>query len=142
MSDNSRQPPGWYYAAGDPPGTHRYWDGELWQGSPEPVAPARAPGSPPPPPGPAGRYYSMPSYREPSQATTALVLSILGLVVCGILGPFGWSMAQKELDGIDAGRRDPNNRGQAQAAKVIGIIVTVLMLLVLLLVFFVVAAAA
>lgn len=34
------QPPGWYYAQGDPPGTQRYWDGSQWQGGPQP-----APGS-------------------------------------------------------------------------------------------------
>lgn len=27
-----QQPPGWYYAEGDPPGTNRYWDGAQWQG--------------------------------------------------------------------------------------------------------------
>jgi uncharacterized RDD family membrane protein YckC len=38
MTDGSGQtPPGWYYAAGDPPGTHRYWDGYQWQGGPQPV---------------------------------------------------------------------------------------------------------
>lgn len=30
-------PPGWYPAKGDPPGTHRYWNGEGWQGEPRPV---------------------------------------------------------------------------------------------------------
>jgi uncharacterized RDD family membrane protein YckC len=34
----STQPPGWYHAQGDPPGTHRYWDGSQWQGGPQPVA--------------------------------------------------------------------------------------------------------
>ena len=28
--------PGWYHADGDPVGTARYWDGELWQGDPVP----------------------------------------------------------------------------------------------------------
>jgi uncharacterized RDD family membrane protein YckC len=37
------QPPGWYYAQGDPPGTQRYWDGTAWQGGPQP-APGPAPG--------------------------------------------------------------------------------------------------
>ncbi len=31
------QPPGWYYAQGDPPGTQRFWDGAQWQGGPQPV---------------------------------------------------------------------------------------------------------
>lgn len=26
--------PGWYAAAGDPPGTQRYWDGSVWVGDP------------------------------------------------------------------------------------------------------------
>lgn len=46
MSDMSGQsasggyrPAGWYYAQGDPPGTHRYWDGSSWQGEPQPVNP-------------------------------------------------------------------------------------------------------
>lgn len=39
------QPPGWYYAQGDPPGTQRYWDGSQWQGGPQP-APGSAPAGP------------------------------------------------------------------------------------------------
>ncbi len=31
------QPPGWYYAQGDPQGTQRYWDGTGWQGGPQAV---------------------------------------------------------------------------------------------------------
>lgn len=30
----AQQPAGWYYAQGDPPGTQRYWDGEMWQSEP------------------------------------------------------------------------------------------------------------
>lgn len=41
-NQGSSQPAGWYYAAGDPPGTHRYWDGTQWQGAPQPVAAAPA----------------------------------------------------------------------------------------------------
>lgn len=36
MSDGSIGA-GWYYAQGDPPGTHRYWDGQSWVGGPQPV---------------------------------------------------------------------------------------------------------
>jgi uncharacterized RDD family membrane protein YckC len=38
------QPPGWYYAQGDPAGTQRYWDGSQWVGGPQAVASAVAPG--------------------------------------------------------------------------------------------------
>lgn len=43
MTDSgSSQPPGWYHAQGDPPGTQRYWDGSQWQGDPQ-AAPQAAP---------------------------------------------------------------------------------------------------
>ncbi len=38
------QPPGWYYAQGDPPGTQRYWDGTAWQGGPQAVPSAEGAG--------------------------------------------------------------------------------------------------
>lgn len=66
-------------------------------------------------------------YPESSQATTALVLGILGLVLCQLLGPFAWWIGNEELKAIDAGRRTPLNRGQANAGKIMGIISTVLL---------------
>jgi hypothetical protein len=68
-------------------------------------------------------------YQEDSQATTILVLGILSLVVCQILGPIAWVMGNNELAGIDAGRRPPQNRGTAQAGRILGIIATVLMII-------------
>jgi TRAP-type C4-dicarboxylate transport system permease small subunit len=65
-------------------------------------------------------------FAESSQATTALVVSILGIVCCGVLAPVGWYVGQQELSAIDSGRRDPTNRGTANAARVIGIIFTLL----------------
>ncbi len=93
------------------------------------------------PPGPGGMPYQ--SYAESSQATLALILGIVGLVVCAIAAPFAWSIGNKELQGIDAGRRDPSNRGQANAGKILGIIGTVLMVLafVAIILLFIVGAA-
>ena len=68
-------------------------------------------------------------YQEDSQATTVLVLGILSLVVCQILGPIAWVMGNNELAGIDAGRRPSQNRGTAQAGRILGIISTVLMII-------------
>lgn len=67
------------------------------------------------------------AYPEASQATTALVLGILGIVICGFLAPFAWNMGNKELAAIDAGRRPPENRGSATAGRILGIIGTVLL---------------
>jgi len=68
-------------------------------------------------------------YPEQSQATTALVLGILGVVLCGLLGPFAWRIGGKELKAIDAGRRPPENRSQAQAGRILGIVETAFILL-------------
>ncbi len=68
-------------------------------------------------------------YAEKSQSTMALILSIFGLVCCGIAGPIGWYMGQQELNGIEAGLRDPSGKGTANAAKIIGIIATALWVL-------------
>jgi hypothetical protein len=78
-------------------------------------------------------------YPEASQATTILVLGILGLIICGILAPVAWIMGKNELEAIDSGRRPPENRGTANAGKILGIIGTVLIgigLLILILILF------
>lgn len=62
------------------------------------------------------------AYPENSQATLALVLSILGVLCCGILGIVGLVIANNEKQAIAAGRRDPTNQGMAQAAFIIGIV--------------------
>lgn len=67
-------------------------------------------------------------YPESSQATLAVVLGVLGIFFT-IFAPFAWWMANRELQAIDSGRRPPENRGTAKAAKVLGIIGTVFLLL-------------
>lgn len=79
--------------------------------------------TPPPPQFPAEGG----AYPEQSQATTALVLGILGIVICGILAPFAWNIGNKELAAIDSGRRPPENRGTANAGRILGIVGTVLL---------------
>lgn len=69
------------------------------------------------------------AYPESSQATTILVIGIIGIVLCQLLGPIAWIMGNNELQAIDAGRRAPENRGTANAGRILGIIGTVLMAL-------------
>ena len=66
-------------------------------------------------------------YPEESQATTILVLGILSLICsCLPLGVAAWIMGNRELQAIDSGRRNPDNRGTANAGRIIGIVATVL----------------
>jgi hypothetical protein len=77
-------------------------------------------------------------YPEESQATTILVLGILGLVCsCFPLGIAAWVLGNRELQAIDAGMRNPANRGTANAGRIIGIVATVLGLIGFVIVIFV-----
>jgi hypothetical protein len=90
-------------------------------------------------------YGATPGYGYPGQApanhpsaTTALVLSLVGLVgffVCGLplaLSPFAWRMGARAVREIDANPGMYAGRDQANAARIIGLIGTVLLGLVVL----------
>ena len=70
-------------------------------------------------------------YPEPSRATSAVLLGIIGLLTCGVLSPYAWYLGSKEIKAINEDRRDPTNRGSANAARVIGIIGTVILVIAL-----------
>jgi hypothetical protein len=100
-------------------------------GGPTAPYPAFPPGgydtpSPGPYPGGSGHWGL---YPEGSQAVLAFVLGIIGLVVFQPLAPFAWVIANREIRGVDAGRRNPSNRGLAVAGKVMGIIGTIFLIL-------------
>jgi hypothetical protein len=76
---------------------------------------------PPPPPTlpPTG------SASASSQAITALVLGILGLVCCPILGPIAWYLSLGEARAIREGRSPRAGEGLTLAAKILGILGTI-----------------
>jgi len=64
------------------------------------------------------------------QATTALVLGIVGMVVCGgLLSPFAWWIGKKAVNEIDASQGRLGGRGAAQAGYILGIIGTCILAL-------------
>src|SRR5262245_16297664 len=77
-----------------------------------------------------------PQAKASSQATTSLILGIVGIVCCGLAAPFAWFMGHKELQLIAAGQSPVAGQGLAQAGKILGIIGCVLMILGLLWFFF------
>lgn len=85
------------------------------------------PPTPPPPTAPPA---------SSSQAVTALVLGILGIVCCGFLAPIAWYLGNQELRAIREGRSAASGEGLAKAAQILGIIGTVLLVLTVLWIFF------
>ena len=82
---------------------------------------------PPMPQQPMQPPYGPPPPNHP-QAITVLVLGILGLVVCGILGPFAWVMGNRAVREIDASRGALGGRTEANVGRILGIVATVLLI--------------
>jgi hypothetical protein len=59
---------------------------------------------------------------EHPKATTAMVLGICSLVVCGLCGPFAWSIGRNAVREIDASGGRYGGRSQAMAGYVMGVI--------------------
>lgn len=87
-------------------------------------------------PGPEGWYgpqgpqygYPPPAWRvEHPRGTAILVLGILSLVVCGLIGPFAWSMGSTALREIDANPGYYSNRGLVVAGRICGMVATILL---------------
>lgn len=64
-----------------------------------------------------------------SRAVVALVLGILGLVLCPVLAPIAWAIGQTAEREIDATAGRVSGRGLATAGKITGIVGTVLLIL-------------
>ncbi len=97
-----------------------------------------------------GYGYGPPALPNHPSATTALVLSLIGLAgiaFCGgitlVLSPFAWRLGTKSVREIDANPGVYGGRDQANAGRIMGIIGTVLLVLgFLLLVGFIALVAA
>lgn len=78
MTDSSAtQPPGWYYAQGDPVGTQRYWDGIQWVGGPQAVAGAS--------PAPASGYGGYGGYPAAASGAAGVAASYGSRVVAYLI---------------------------------------------------------
>ena len=64
-----------------------------------------------------------------SNAVTALVLGILGIVLCPLLGPVAWVLGRRGEQEIDGSGGAVGGRGLATAGKVLGIVGTFLLMI-------------
>ena len=60
----------------------------------------------------------------------ALVLGILGLVICPLCGPFAWWQGRSAEGAVAASGGQYGGKGMATAGKILGIIGTVVLVLV------------
>lgn len=67
----------------------------------------------------------MQSQPASSRAILALILGILGLILCGVLSPFAWWFGAAELRDIKAGLAPYSGQSLAMIGMVLGIIGTV-----------------
>ena len=108
-NDDTRQPT-------PPPGEGQpgYWEQQ------------QQPGYGYPPPGYGHRQEPRAMYPpDHPQATTALVVGIVGIVVCaGLISPIAWVIGKKAVDEIDVSRGMIGGRGAAQAGYILGIVGT------------------
>lgn len=71
-------------------------------------------------------------WAEVTHAPTAMIFSVVGLFALGLLSPIGLVMADRELDAIAEGRRDPANERLAKIAKGVGALGTTILTFVVL----------
>jgi uncharacterized membrane protein YjgN (DUF898 family) len=85
----------------------------------------------PPPPGygPPGYVAYRPEPPKHPQAVTVLVLGILGIVVCGVIGPFAWTMGNRVVAEIEASGGQWSGHTEATVGRVMGIVSTALLAL-------------
>jgi len=81
---------------------------------------------------PQGSYPPIAYAPDHPKATTALVLGIVGIVVCGFVAPFAWKVGRDTVRDIDASQGRLGGRGSAQAGYILGVVGTVLLALGLL----------
>jgi len=74
-------------------------------------------------------YYQQPHgpVQDHPQASTALVLGILGLYLCGLLAPFALTIGRRTIREIDASGGRYGGRSAARAGHILGIVGTVLL---------------
>ena len=109
------------------------------QPSQDPVPPAYGQAPPPsygqaPPPNPYQPYApgygpgGVPQWApDHPQATTVLLLGILGMAVCQVIAPFAWIKGSKVKKEIEAAGGRYGGRNQVQIGYVLGIVGTVLL---------------
>lgn len=100
----------------------------------QPPAPAGSPAGglgPQSPPAPGGYAAAAGGQPNAPGAVPALILGILGLVICGLCAPFAWWQGRSAEAAIATSGGQYGGKGMATTGKILGIIGTVIMILLI-----------
>ena len=97
--------------------------GDPWQAGPAPP-PSDDPWQAGPAPPPTGDYAAPAPGKKAEGAIPALVLGLIGIVLCPLCAPIAWSLGRKAERLVDASGGTLGGRGEATAGKILGIIGT------------------
>lgn len=75
-------------------------------------------------------------------AVPALVLGILGIIICGLCAPFAWVQGRKAEEAIATSGGRYGGKGMATTGKILGMVGTGLMILGIVIVIIVIIASA
>lgn len=71
-----------------------------------------------------------------TQAITALILGILGIICCGLMAPVAWYIGNQELKAIQSGTAPVAGQGLATAGKILGMIGSIILVFSIFWIFF------
>jgi hypothetical protein len=63
------------------------------------------------------------------QATTVLILGVLGIALCQVMAPIAWFLGTKALREIDAAPQQYGGRSQVNVGRILGLVGTILLAL-------------
>lgn len=96
-------------------------------GDPRQPGPGWQPGQQPPYGAPQYPGSYGPVLPDHPQATTVLILGIVGAAVCGFVAPVAWVMGNRVVKEIDASNGTLGGRSTANVGRILGIVWTVLL---------------
>lgn len=77
----------------------------------------------------SGGYTPPPASSSGPSGTVLIIMGVAGILCCGILAPITWVLSNNAMTALDSGQGNESERGNINAARILGIIGSVLLVL-------------